>query len=32
MEKPKTAIIWKTSYRRAKWSEIWDSQVAVQHI
>ncbi len=28
----KTWIIWKTSYRRAKPSEIWDSWVVNQHI
>ncbi len=27
MEKPKTSIIWKTSDRRAKRSEIWGSGV-----
>ena len=27
MEKPKSSIIWKTSDRRAKQSEIWDSGV-----
>ncbi len=32
MEKSKTSIIWKTSDRRAKWSELWDSWVVVQHI
>ncbi len=32
MEKSKTSIIWKTSDRRAKRSEIWDLRVVVQHI
>ncbi len=32
MEKPKTSIIWKTSDRRAKRSEIWASGVSVQYI
>ncbi len=32
MEKSKTSIIWKTSDRRAKRSEIWDSRVVVQYI
>ncbi len=32
MEKPKTSIIWKTSDRRAKWSEIWASGVSLQCI
>ena len=32
MEKSKTSITWKTSDHRAKQSEIWYSQVVVQHI
>ncbi len=32
MGKSKTSIIWKTSDRRAKQSEIWDSWIVVQHI
>ncbi len=32
MEKSKTSIIWKTSLRRAKRGEIWDSRVVFQHI
>ena len=32
MEKSNTSINWKTSDRRAKLSEIWDSWVAIQHI
>ena len=32
MEKSKTSVIWKTSDRRAKRSEIWDSWVVIQHI
>ncbi len=32
MEKSKTSIIWKTSDRRAKRSEIWDSWVVIQNI
>ena len=32
MEKSKTSNIWKTSDRRAKRSELWDSWVVVQHI
>ena len=28
----KTSFIWKKSNRRAKWSEIWDLWVVVQHI
>ncbi len=30
MEKPKTSIIWKTSERRTKRSEIWASGVSIQ--
>ena len=30
MGKPKTSIIWKTSDRRAKRSEVWTSGVSVQ--
>ncbi len=29
MEKSKTSIIWKTSNRRAKLSEIWDSSGSI---
>ncbi len=32
MEKPKTSIVWKTSDRREKRSEIWDSWVLVEYI
>ncbi len=32
MEKPKMSIIWKTSHRRVKRGEIWDSLTVVQHI
>ncbi len=32
MGKEKTSTIWKTSDRRAKWSEIWESRKIVQHI
>ena len=32
MDKSKTSFIWKTSDRRAKENEIWDSWVLVQHI
>ncbi len=32
MEKTKTSIIWKMSYRRAKRSEIWESRVVFQYI
>ncbi len=32
MEESKTSINWKTSDRRATWSEIWDLRVVVQHI
>ncbi len=32
MEISKTSIMWKTSERRAKWSEIWDSCIVVQYI
>ncbi len=31
-EKTKTSTIWKKSYCRAKRSEMWDSDAAVQHI
>ncbi len=31
MVKSKTTIICEMSARRAKWIEIWDSRVAVQH-
>ena len=30
MEKSKASIIWKTSDRKTKRSEIWDSEVVVQ--
>ncbi len=30
MGKPKTSIIWKTSERRAKQSEMWASGVSIQ--
>ncbi len=30
MVKPKTSIVWKTSNRRVKQSEIWASGVSVQ--
>ncbi len=29
MEKPKTSIIWKMSYRRAERGKIWDSGVVI---
>ena len=32
MKKQKTSIIWKTSDRRAKRSESWDSWVVIEHI
>ncbi len=32
MEKSKTSIIWTTSDRRAKRSEIWESWVVFQHM
>ncbi len=32
MEKSKASVIWKTTDRRVKRSEIWDSWVVVQHI
>ena len=31
MQKIKTSVIWKTSDRRMKPSEIWDKRAVVQH-
>ncbi len=32
MEKPKTSTIWNTSDRRAKQSDMWDSQAEIEYI
>ncbi len=32
MGEPKTSIIWKTTDRRANWSEIWDLRAVVQYV